>query len=154
MSILLVQHGEAKGKAEDPERSLTEVGIRNTKKMAAWLSKQGIDIAEIQHSGKKRAAQTADIFANRLAPSRGVNAVPGLNPNDDVVSYAKQISLNGETILVVGHLPFIAKMASFLLSGNSEKSIVSFVNSGVVCLEHVGAGWSVNWAVTPVMLFD
>lgn len=154
MTILLVQHGEAKSKDEDPDRSLTDAGIRKTKKMAAWLGRQGVDIIAIHHSGKRRAAQTAEIFANRLAPVNGVAVVSGLNPKDDVHAYAEQLGKQDGVLMVVGHLPFMSRLASLLVAGNPEQGLVSFANSGVVCLVEENAHWSVAWAVVPDLLVE
>ena len=154
MKILLVQHGLAKSKDQDPDRSLTEEGIRKTKKMAAWLGKQVVDINEIQHSGKKRAAQTAEIFANRLAPANGVKEVAGLNPNDDVLNHVERLeSLNGSA-MIIGHLPFLGRLAGALVTGDPEKAVVSFVNSGVVCLEGEAGEWTITWSAVPDLFVE
>jgi len=152
MTILLVQHGEAKSKDEDTERSLTDGGIRKTKKIAAWLGRQHFDIIAIHHSGKKRAAQTAEIFANRLAPAHGITAIPGLNPNDDVQAFAGQMEKIDGVLMVVGHLPFLDRLASLLVAGDSDREVVSFTNSGVVCLNERETHWTVAWAVVPELL--
>jgi len=154
MTILLVQHGEAKSKDVDPERSLTEAGIRKTKKIAAWLGRQHIDIAKIYHSGKKRAEQTAEIFANRLAPAHGIAAVSGLNPNDDVQAFAGQMQKHDGALMVVGHLPFLDRFASLLVAGDPDRGVLSFTNSGVVCLVEREPHWSVAWAVVPELLAE
>ena len=154
MRLLLVQHGEAKSKEIDPERSLTDAGIRKTKKIASWLGRHHVNIEQIFHSGKKRAAQTADIFANRLAPAKGVKDVPGLSPNDDVHDFADQLANQNGVLMVVGHLPFLDRLASFLVAGNKDHGVVSFVNSGVICLIQDQDNWSVAWAVVPELLTD
>jgi len=152
MKLLLVQHGEARSSDEDPDRSLTDAGIRTTRKMASWLAKQSVDIEEIRHSGKKRAAQTAEIFAGRLAPAKGSVAVPGLNPDDDVVSFAGQLDPSCGPLMLVGHLPFLGRLAGALVTGDPERSIVAFANSGIVCLEKAGESWSISWAVVPGLM--
>lgn len=152
MAILLVQHGLAKSKEEDPDRSLNEQGILETRKAAAWLGIQTMDLVQIRHSGKKRAAQTAEIFAEQTSLGQGVTPVPGLNPKDDVQAYASQLQGQDGNIMLVGHLPFLDKLAAFLVTGRQEQSIVRFVNSGVVCLEEQQAQWSVIWAVVPQIL--
>ena len=38
MDLFLVQHGEAKSEAEDPERSLTDRGAEAVRRMAAWAA--------------------------------------------------------------------------------------------------------------------
>ena len=64
--IYLVQHGEAKSKEEDPARSLTEKGRRDVEKVAVWAAQTGLRIEQIRHSGNRRAAETAEIFAEKL----------------------------------------------------------------------------------------
>jgi len=154
MKVLLVQHGKAKSKAEDPQRSLNEEGFRDTEKTAAWIGKHSFTVAEIRHSGKKRAEETAMIFANHLSPEHGVVAVTGLNPNDDVLSVAEGMGKLEEPIMIVGHLPFLSSLASLLLAGDAERNVVSFTNSGVVCLEKEEYQWSVAWIVVPDLLFE
>lgn len=152
MKVVLVQHGEAKSKDEDPDRSLTDAGIKKTKKIAAWLGKQDVDIVEIRHSGKKRAEQTAAIFADRLAPARGVIKAFGMNPNDDVRAYVMQMEKMEGVLMLVGHLPFLDRLAGLLLAGDPEKRVISFVNSGVVCLEKHKGQWTISWSVVPELL--
>ena len=66
MTLFLVQHGEAIPETEDSERSLTERGAETVERMADWAARNGIKVEEIRHSGKRRAEQTATIFAQRL----------------------------------------------------------------------------------------
>jgi phosphohistidine phosphatase len=80
MNLFLVQHGEAKPETEDPERSLTETGAEIVERMAAWAAQVGIRVDEVRHSGKRRAEQSAAIFAKPLKPSRGMIAALGLTP--------------------------------------------------------------------------
>ena len=62
MTLFLVQHGKAKPETEDPERSLTEQGAEVVGRMADWAAQVGLAVDQIQHSGKRRAEQTATIF--------------------------------------------------------------------------------------------
>jgi len=152
MKLFLVQHGEAKSEEEDPDRPLTDRGIRKTKKSAGWLGRQHFNIEEILHSGRKRAGQTAEIFAARLAPAHGVAAAPGLNPDDDVFPMAGQLADREETLMIVGHLPYLNRLAALLLTGNPAQSLIAFVNSGIVCLEREEGRWSIAWIVVPDLL--
>ncbi len=63
MHIYLVQHGASKSEAEDPERSLTDEGMRTVEKMANYLAGAGVSAEKIRHSDKLRARQTAGILA-------------------------------------------------------------------------------------------
>lgn len=152
MELFLVQHGEAKTEAEDPERPLTTSGARTVGTMAAWAARVGLSVDKIRHSGKRRAQQTASMFAEHLRPVRGSVAAPGLAPKDDVRPVANEVAnLNG-SLMLVGHLPFLSRLASLLLAGDPHLSMIRFRNSGIVCLVREEGGWSINWAVVPDML--
>ncbi len=75
MTLFLVQHGEAKPEIEERARSLTERGTETVGLMVDWAARTGITVDEIRHSGKRRAEQTATIFAQRFNPPRGMIAV-------------------------------------------------------------------------------
>jgi len=69
-SLYLAQHGKSFSEAEDPERRLTPEGVAETERGAGLLAAVGVKVAEVLHSGKARARQTAEIFSRRLgAPS-------------------------------------------------------------------------------------
>ena len=141
--IYLVQHGEAKSKAEDPERSLTEKGRRDVEKVAVWAAQTGLRIERIRHSGKRRAAETAEIFAEKLNLKKNVVAISGIAPNDDVEPVANSLEQESHSIMIVGHLPFLNRLTSRLLVGNSEQTVVRFLNGGLVGLSYDSGNWSV-----------
>ena len=151
MTIYLVQHAEAKPESEDPERSLTEEGVENARRMAEWAALANVHVDEVRHSGKKRAQQTAEILAEALRPSGGVNAVDGLGPNDDVHPIANELQKEERSVMLVGHLPFLARLAGLLLAGRPEAPVVRFRNAGIVCLDLDGA-WSVSWTMIPHLM--
>jgi phosphohistidine phosphatase len=153
MKLYLVQHGEAKSEAEDPERSLTERGekeVMNASKAATALP---IRPLKIYHSGKLRTKQTAEIIAGALKISDSlVQPVMGLNPNDDIHAWAERISKEKEDFMIVGHLPFLEKLTSFLLCGDENARLVLFRYGAIVCLdEKEEKGWAVRWILTPEM---
>ena len=152
MRLFLVQHGEAKDETEDPARPLNDVGVQNTELVAAWLGNRSIKIAQIQHSGKKRSQQTAEIFGRHLSPAPGVAAASGLSPNDDVRPMAAILSEIRDSRMIVGHLPFLDRLASLLLAGDPEINVVRFRNSGVVGLLRDEGSWSLAWSVVPSVL--
>jgi phosphohistidine phosphatase len=57
--------------------------------MAARAAAAGIQVDKVRHSGKMRAQQTAEIFAECLGAE--TIAVSGLAPNDDVTAVADAI---------------------------------------------------------------
>jgi phosphohistidine phosphatase len=149
MDLFLVQHGEAKSETEDPERSLTDRGAESVRRMAAWAAQVGLGVDQIRHSGKKRAEQTAALLAERLSPLQGTIAVEGLNPNDDVRPVAEALQSGSGSVMMVGHLPFLDRLASLLLTGDPEAEVVRFRNAGIVALSKLEGKWAVNWAVPP-----
>jgi phosphohistidine phosphatase len=151
MRLYLVQHGEAKSEAEDPERSLTFRGEEETRKMSGAAKRLDIRPSRIYHSGKKRAGQTAGIMARALA----LPALPGqgLNPNDDVRPWVERLSREAEDLMIVGHLPFLEKLASFLVCGNEGAKAFLFRTSAIFCLEKKEPGrWAVDWVFKPEMV--
>ena len=148
----LVQHGEAKSKEEDPERSLTEKGRRDVEKVAVWAVQAGLKVEGIRHSGKRRAAETAEIFAERLNLKKNVTEVSGIAPNDDVEPVANMLEQESHSIMIVGHLPFLNRLAGRLLVVNSEQTVVRFRNGGLVGLSCDAGNWSVALLVPPELL--
>jgi phosphohistidine phosphatase len=153
MLLYLVQHAEAKSEEEDPERSLTEKGLQDIKKVASYLARLNIKVDEIFHSGKKRALQTAEVLAKNLKPKKGVSTKDGLAPLDDPQIWLERLSELEEEVMIVGHLPHLSKLASLLLTGDKEKPIVTFKNAGLLCLKRSGNNWSVEWMITPDLIY-
>jgi phosphohistidine phosphatase len=55
--------------------------------------------------------------------------------------------------MIVGHLPFMANLASLLVSGKEFSNVVSFDAGSVVCLNRSDPGqWQIEWMVTPELL--
>lgn len=153
MRLYLVQHGKALSKDIDPDRPLSTEGRGETDRAAELLERLGLAVDTVWHSGKTRAAQTAEILAAAIKISQPAIQRQGLSPNDDVVPVADELNAADGNIMVVGHLPFLPKLASLLLCGDELASVVAFRNSGVVCLGRGEDGrWQVEWAVTPQVL--
>ena len=74
----------------------------------------------------------------------------GLKPLDDVEAVAPRIGEDPD-IMLVGHLPFMERMASYLITGSIEKRVFKFQNGGIVCLdrETETADWFIRWALMP-----
>jgi len=148
MPLYLVQHGVAFSQDINPDRPLTPEGKEAIDVSAGFMKSRAVDISEIVHSGKTRAVETATLFAEQLGPGIAVTEVKDLNPNDDVAILAKGLS-GAANLMVVGHLPYLSRLASLLLAGNPDQPIVSFKNSGVVCLDQDQGVWTLCWAFVP-----
>jgi len=152
MRLYLVQHGEAKSKAEDPQRPLTERGREDVARVAAFATRAGLRVEQIRHSGRRRAEETASILAEHLSPAEGVVAMPGLAPQDDVRPVADILQDETRPVMLVGHLPFLDRLASLLVTGDAGRSIVRFQKGGIVCLVREDERWAVGWMVTPDLI--
>ncbi|MFQ5604311.1 MAG: phosphohistidine phosphatase SixA [bacterium] len=147
--LYLVQHGEAKPETEDPRRPLSEHGQKQVRSVASWAAEHSVEIDEIRHSGKLRAEETARLFAQTLHLENRLKAVSGLAPLDEVEPWAKSLSKETGTIMLVGHLPFLNHLASRLLINEADKTVVRFQNGGLVGLRGESGSWSVALVVPP-----
>lgn len=149
MKLYLVQHGESKPEQEDPQRPLTELGREEVGRAAVLAQRAGASPGEVLHSGKLRALQTAEILASRLkAPHRQTE---GLSPNDPVEAWKLRLAAEERDLMLVGHLPFMERLASALLAGVPEAGILRFRQGGVVCLEREAVRWRLLWSLWPEM---
>lgn len=153
LNLYLVRHGEAKDASEDTQRSLTENGRKAVQQIASFLRKQNLHMDQIQHSGKTRAKETADILAQHLSPSQGTIAVEGLAPNDDVNPIAEIIQHENRAIMLVGHLPFLNRLASLLLFNSPGQNIFHILPSSVLSLNRTGEIWELEWMLTPDLVY-
>ena len=150
MALFLVQHGKSLPKENDPDQGLSREGLAETQTMAALAAENNVQVMRIIHSGKKRALQTAEIFVKTLEPEAGIIKGAGLAPLDDVTIFASTLD-NEENILVVGHLPFMERLVSYLVTGSPERPVIKFRNSGIICLdtEDASESWHIRWALFP-----
>lgn len=153
MRVYLVQHGLAKDKSEDAERPLSSRGREDVVRCAGFLSLfEKPEPSRIVHSGKLRAQQTAEIFAEAWG-GISVAAMLDLSPNDDPSVWSARISSMDKDVMLVGHLPYLQRLAGLLICGDSERETVQFHNGGVLCLERGRAGWTVLWHINPTLFY-
>jgi phosphohistidine phosphatase len=150
MALYLVQHGKSLSKDVDPQQGLSEEGRADVDRIAAVARNYGIRVAEIVHSGKQRASQTAEIFASAFDIPDKVTAVSGLKPLDDVAVFAETVNTDDD-MMTVGHLPFMEKLTAYLVAGDAEKTVFKFQNGGIVCLEKGvdNRAWYIKWTLMP-----
>ncbi len=150
MTLFFVRHGKSLSKDIDPDQGLSEEGISEVEQIANTAKRNGVRVSRIEHSGKKRAQQTAEIFASALNPKDGIQERSGLKPMDDVLVIANEIS-SKDNLMLVGHLPFMAKLTSYLITGSTDKPVFKFQNGGILCMDqdvdtHT---WVIKWALIP-----
>jgi phosphohistidine phosphatase len=154
MKIYLMQHGKPVPKEEDPDRPLSARGREDVARMANFLKGAGVEVGSVFHSGKTRARQTAEIVTASLKPGSEPIEKKGLSPLDDVGAVAEEIKRNAQDPMLVGHLPHLGKLASFLTTGSESRSVVSFQQGGVVCLrsDEGVSDWTVAWMLIPEII--
>lgn len=144
-----MQHGLALSKEENPERPLSDTGISQTSAIASQLGKMEVSPSNIYHSGKLRARQTAEIIAaNATGASQNINQHSHMAPNDDVRLLIPELA---NKTLYVGHLPYLDKLCSYLLTGHESAGLIQFQNSGVICLKLANEQYQLAWYLTADM---
>ena len=150
MKLYLVQHGEACAKQVDPERPLTERGNADVDRLAAFLKQAGIRVERVIHSEKLRAVQTAEYLAKAIAPGVVPESSGIINPNDDPRAFDWQSDSWDHDTLVVGHLPFMARLVSHLVVEDEDKPLTAWQPGSIVCLERTDhTRWQINWMLRP-----
>ena len=155
MRLYLVQHGPSASQEEDSRRPLTEAGRRAVHKLAQHVSQFPLSIDVIEHSGKLRAQQTAEILDLQLRPSLGSKEVEGLAPADPVGPAVERLRGEKKDVMMVGHLPHLKSLANTLLGLKAGAELIRFQMGGCLCLESDDRGqWIVCWLLTPDLLPD
>jgi phosphohistidine phosphatase len=149
MALYLVQHGRNLPKEQDSEQPLSDEGRAEVERIAEVAAGYRVHVAAIDHSPKLRAQQTAEIFGSYLKPEAGIKERSGIKALDDVTAVANELNPSGNRMLV-GHLPFMERLAAFLITGRQEPRVIKFQNGGIVCLnQEEDAGWFIAWSLLP-----
>jgi phosphohistidine phosphatase len=150
MRLYLVQHGAAVPEDVDPSRPLTAGGHADVARIADFLAAGGVRVGRIMHSGKRRAEQTAQILGEALGTTPEARA--GLDAKDPTDRVAREAAAWDQDVMLVGHLPFMAKLASRLVAGRDDAGVVAFQPGSVLCLGRDQQRWTITWMVRPDLL--
>ena len=150
--LYLVRHGQSVSDQVDSKRPLTKKGRADVAKLADFLKGLDISVSVVWHSGKTRAAQTAEIIGSAVKSRKGVVERQGLSPNDSVDNVALEINSSDGDIMIVGHLPFVGYLTTYMTIGRTDDAI-GFNESSIACLEQDhGDKWRLTWMVHPGIL--
>jgi len=157
MEIYLMQHGSALPKEQDPEEGLSPDGKESIHASGKALKKMGITFDVMLSSPKKRSRQTAAIVAEevgfppeKIMETEKVKAMT--SPEETITILAEYVG--NHRILIAGHLPSVAEVASFLLTEGS-KATIEFERGGCCRIDvedlptHSG---HLKWYLTPEQL--
>jgi phosphohistidine phosphatase len=155
MRLYLAQHGQAVPEDVDPDRPLSAQGRTDIERLAAHLAQAGIVVERVLHSGKTRVAQTAEILAEASLTDAAPQARSGLKPNDPAEALGSEITRWSADTLIVGHLPFVGRLAAHLLVGDANQPLLAFEPGSLVCLERDADGqWRLAWMLRPELLAE
>ncbi len=135
MRLYIVQHGESLPKDVNPDRPLSDQGRADIRRLTEWLSSHEVQIAQILHSGKTRAKETAELLGPLLKSHSQIYEGQGLAPNDSPEAFLHQLKDPEKDTLVAGHMPFVARAVSQALTGAPDRQLVEFIPGSVAGIE-------------------
>ncbi len=151
LNLYILQHGDAVPKDIDPERPLSEQGVRDIRILAMHMKNMDIRLGKLFHSGKRRAEQSAGLIAEALSPEIEPVQADGLNPNDDPSVIVSDIEQINENVLIASHMPFVSRLCSTLLTGATEAEFASIPGT-LICLERTDGKWRLAFMLRPDFL--
>ena len=113
MDLLLWRHAEALDTSPDHARELSARGLKQARRMAAWLKEHRPGKLRVLASPTLRTQQTASAFTTQF------EIVSSLGPDgsvSDVLAASGWPDASG-ACLVVGHQPTLGRLAAMLLAG-------------------------------------
>lgn len=143
--VYLVHHAPAVGPKEDPQQPLSPVGRATADDLARAAAARGVRPQAIWHSGKLRARQTAEAFWRTCNPLAAFTAVRNLQPADPPEWMRDQLLAEVAPVLLVGHMPHIARLLRLMVGGTPESATPEFPAHGMVCLARTDSIWIERW---------
>ena len=142
MRIYLMRHGNAldvgeQGVHHDSERPLSDKGVEICREVAQGLGVLGVNPDLVVSSPLARTRQTAEVIAETLG-GRSLTLSPLLAPSGNLPDLLDWLHQGlWDSVLLVGHMPDLAVLASLLLCGHSTAGI-DFKKSAVCCISFLG----------------
>ncbi len=168
IEIYLMRHGIAAdlgegGVLKDADRPLTLEGRAKLKQAALGLRELGLKFNLIFTSPLLRARQTAEVVAEVLELQHKVKILDSLAPSRQFAEgegghaeiFLELGAHQFDRALLVGHMPDLSELASYLLTGNRNLNVE--FKKGTLCAVEVsslpprGPGL-LRWMVTPKQL--
>jgi len=160
MNLYLLRHGIAVepgtvGYESDSERPLTDKGKDRLRAAARAMEELGLSFDLILSSPFLRAKQTAEIIAKDLKLRKKLAFSDDLTPAGNprlLIQQLNQFRPEPESVLLVGHEPYLGKLLALLAAGNTSLEI-DFKKGGLCKLEAefllYGRCAKLVWLLTP-----
>ena len=161
MQLYIVRHGIAIDREDpkspsDPERFLTEEGIKKTKAVAEGITALGATADLLLSSPFVRAMQTAEIFASALGYSktkirRTDLLLPGAQPPLFFRELAKE--KEASSVFCFGHAPQLDELLAAALGLKSDVTQLKKSGVALVELRRISPpSGTLTWLATPKLL--
>ena len=153
MQLILVRHGEAVSPMVHKDRPLSSTGEAQVERLAAMLDKANIKMDKVYHSGILRAQQTAETLAKSILKRGEPQILKGLHPNDDPEALVTKTLEWATDTMLVGHLPYMERLASLLVMGHERWPMVYFQTATAAALQYTGGNhWTIEWVLSPAII--
>jgi phosphohistidine phosphatase len=161
MILYLFRHGIAMnvgthGVKRDQDRMLSEEGRRRTAAAARGLENLHCRLGRIVCSPLIRARETAEIVAGILIPQQTTELNHDLGPDGSMKALVDWLEAqHPDPVMLVGHLPDLATLASLLLTGSDQMHLM-LKKASCCCISFPGAvlpgTGGLEWLLQPKML--
>ena len=160
MDLYILRHGIAvepgtPGYENDADRPLTPEGQRKLRQIADAMEALELSFDRILSSPYLRARQTAEIVAEALEARQKLELSDTLTPGGSIkrlVELLNRLEPSPESVLLVGHEPYLSGLISLLVSGKETFAVV--MKKGGLCKLTIesfkpGRCAALQWLLTP-----
>ncbi len=133
VELYLIRHAvalEAAPGQSDDARPLSEEGIQKFSEAVQGLKRLGVRLDRLYHSPKLRAVQTAELLVPLLEGETEVTPYLAAEPSMELLQ-----TLQGSSVALVGHEPWISELCAWLLTARREGQAFPFKKGGVALLD-------------------
>jgi phosphohistidine phosphatase len=160
MNLYILRHGiaverDASSRGKDADRTLTPKGERRLWRITEAMAALELSFDLILSSPHLRAKQTAEIVAEAFRARKKPELLDSLTPESDpktLIEHLHGLQPAPESVLLVGHEPYLSGLISRLVSGNVGLAVE--LKKGGLCrltTESLKCGRcaTLEWLLTP-----
>lgn len=140
MKLYLVRHADAVEKKQDPRRPLSASGVKASKQLGRYLKADHVRLGAIWHSPKTRSVQTAKLVSLYVPPEKGLVQRADIKPMSRTGGVAWDLEKVKHDVMLVGHLPHMAKLAARRPRWKKARSLMDFPKPSLIVLERLEDG--------------
>ena len=161
MQLFIVRHGLAIDREDpkcppDPDRYLTEEGVKKTREVARGVAALGIAADLFLSSPYVRALQTAEIFAEVLQyPKQRIRRSDLLLPGAEGSSFFRELARDKKSsaVFCFGHAPHLDDLLATAVGSKHHLTALKKAGAALVELRRVSPpSGQIVWVATPKLL--